>query len=394
MGWLTLFAVGTDLFVVSPLLPTIGRTFSVPEGEVGWMVTSFAIMYVIGGPLLGALADRVGRRRVLVTALVVFALANGCTALASQYWELLSARGLVGLAASGITPSVYGIVGGMAPRAKRAMWLSIVTSGLLLALSTGAPLGAIISSALSWRWVFACLALASAALAVGDAALMGEETNATHADTNERNGDSPTVRARVRAVSVTGLWALAVYGVYTFIGTGLRRSEHFGSGVVVLALVVYGVGAVSGNLGGGWLADRFGGRRVTAGALLALAAVEVGLGAAVGERVGALAGLLCLALVAYPYFSAQQKRLVDTYGRNAAALLAWNNTAMYAGILAASAVGGQILADAGFRVLIFVAAAAALVGALLTSRDMPSEEHEPIRRRPQGAVKMGGDKGT
>jgi predicted MFS family arabinose efflux permease len=364
LGWLNLFLVGTDLFVISPLLPRIGHDLNIAPSSTGWMVTAFALAYVFGGPRLGALADRVGPRTVLASALAVFAAANAFTAAAPGFAVLLIARAFAGFAASGVTPSVYGMVGTAAPPGQRATWLSIVTSGLLLALATGAPAGSLAAGLVGWRGVF--LVLSGVSVVVLAANLLTARAGARQEPQARSPRQVVPVVVRVRAVSVTGLWALAVYGVYTFLGTGLRHSAHFGSGLLAVSFAVYGAAAVVGNLSGGPLADRHGGRRVTTVSLAVLAVVEAVLALLVGHGAVLIAGLAAFALVAYPYFSAHQTRLVASFGDHAASLMAWNNTAMYVGILIGSAAGGAILAAAGFRALIEAGAAVALLGAFAT----------------------------
>lgn len=50
VAWLTLFVIGTDLFVVSPLLPTIAQRFSTTPPTAGWMVAVFSMCYAVGAP--------------------------------------------------------------------------------------------------------------------------------------------------------------------------------------------------------------------------------------------------------------------------------------------------------------------------------------------------------
>lgn len=52
-AWITLFVAGTDLFVVSPLLPFIADQFSIDPLKAGWMVTAFSLMYALGAPGFG-----------------------------------------------------------------------------------------------------------------------------------------------------------------------------------------------------------------------------------------------------------------------------------------------------------------------------------------------------
>src|SRR5580704_11971755 len=76
VGWLTMFVVGTDLFVVSPLLPMIAADYRVSPAVAGLCVTVFSLTYMVSAPLFGHLADRIGRRRMLVCSLAAFAAAN------------------------------------------------------------------------------------------------------------------------------------------------------------------------------------------------------------------------------------------------------------------------------------------------------------------------------
>ena len=381
LGWLTLFLVGTDLFVMSPLLPEITHGFSVSTSAGGWAVSVFALAYLVGGPTLAALADRAGRRGVLIAALAVFAVANLATALAPSFPVLLGARAMAGLAASGITPSVYAMVSATAPPAARATWLAIVTSGLLIALTIGAPTGSLLASAVGWQGVFVVLAVAAVLILASTTVWtrraatpptagvdpFGIATTAGGSD-HHRPEPAPAVVTKVRAVSVTALWALAVYGPYTYLGIILREHLGFPTSVAAGALVCFGAGAVIGNLAGGRLADRFGGRLTSVITLVLLAGAETlfGLFLHAGPAL-LLASLAAMALVAYPFFSAQQARLIARYPAAGASLIAWNNTAMYAGILVGSALGGTALAYSGPTLLVFAAAGVALLAALVAT---------------------------
>ncbi|GAA1236495.1 MFS transporter [Pseudonocardia alaniniphila] len=377
-----MFLVGTDLFVMSPLLPEISRGFAVSTSAGGWAVSVFAIAYLVGGPTLAALADRTGRRCVLIAALAVFAVANMATALAPSFAVLLGARGLAGLAASGITPSVYALVSATAPPAARATWLAVVTSGLLIALTIGAPAGSLLASAVGWQGVFVVLAVAALLILASTvvwtrraapppprtgANPLGATTTASTSDQYQLE-PAPAVVTKVRAVSVTALWALAVYGPYTYLGTILREHLGFPPSVAAGALVCFGAGAVIGNLAGGRLADRFGGRLTSVITLLLLAGAETWFGLALhAGPVLLLASLAGMALAAYPFFSAQQARLVARYPAASGSLIAWNNTAMYAGILLGSAIGGTALTHFGPALLAFAAAGVALLAALVAT---------------------------
>jgi predicted MFS family arabinose efflux permease len=105
-GWVTLFLIGTDLFVISPLLPGIRASLGIDVSAAALTVTVFSLAYIVGGPVFGTVADRTGHRRVLLAALALFAGANLLTALAAGFAVLLLApRRLAGTPCSRSWPA-------------------------------------------------------------------------------------------------------------------------------------------------------------------------------------------------------------------------------------------------------------------------------------------------
>lgn len=356
----TLLVVGTDLFVVSPLLPALADTFRVGPGVAGGTVTAFSIAYVLAAPWFGALADRIGRRRVLVAGLLAFALANLLTGLAPWFAALLAARVLAGLSAAAVSPAVYALVGASAPAGRRGTWMAAAVAGFLVALTTGAPSGIALAALWGWRAVFVVLAVLAAALAAVNAVAWPGAAAPVRVVAPAPVGPL----GRARAVSVAGLWGFAVYALYTYLGTGLSRDGGLPGGLVALALVGYGAGAVAGSLCGGRLADRYGAARVATVSLCLTAALLPALDPLLhAPPVLLLVGLFLFALCAYPCLPAHQARLVARFPARGGSLLAWNSSAMYLGTSLGAAAGGVLLSAAGFRAVPPVAAGVALLGA-------------------------------
>ena len=165
ISWLTMFVIGSDLFVVSPLLPLIAADYAIPPASVASSVTIFAVSYMLSAPFLGRLADRIGRRRVLRYCLCAFSAANLLTAVAGNLEWLLAIRCFAGAAAAGVSPSVYALVGSSVHPDRRATCLAIAVSGLLMSLSLGAPIGLLAAQSLGWPAVFAGLGVLGLILA-------------------------------------------------------------------------------------------------------------------------------------------------------------------------------------------------------------------------------------
>ena len=367
-AFITLLVVGTDLFVVSPLLPAIARHYRVSPGLAGVSVTAFSAAYVVGAPSLGNVADRIGRRITVVTGLAGFAVANVLTGLAPWFALLLCARVAAGLAAAAVSPALFALVGQCAPPQRRGAWMSTAVAGFLISLTTGAPAGVGVAAALGWQAPFLGIGMLALVLAlVNWLAWRAAPAAAPHAAVA---GLRPRLISRVFAVMATCLWGFSVYGLYTYLGTGLRADAGFSPSLVATALFVYGAGAVAGSLTGGRLGDRYGMARVAPVSLAVLSGFELLVDAALrGPPAVLLVALGIFALTAYPFLPAYQSRLVAAFPRHGGSLLAWNSSAMYLGIGLSAAVGGGLLNGVGFWAIPVTGACAGIVGAIVCRRE-------------------------
>lgn len=375
-GWITLFVMGTDLFVISPLLPAIATDFAASAAQAGLSVTLFSIVYMVAAPLLGHVADRFGRLNTLTTCLVVFGAANALTALAGSFAWLLAARILAGAAAAGVSPSVYALVGEAAPAGRRATWLGVAVSGLLLSLSIGTPVGTVAGEAFGWKAVFLGLALASAALAVLNRLLWAGSSFGRRAAAAVPSARAPGYAALARRLVPTIVWATALYSMYTYLGTGLRDAGY-STEQIATTLVAYGAGAIVGTLAGGRIADWRGVKFATGLAIAGLGAALLALAAALtsGGPIALLLGLTSAA--AQIFFPSQQAGLANDFADQRAAALAWNNSALFLGISLGSLLGGQAMAQAGFTADVLMASGIALVAWLVNAALVPGRAARP-----------------
>jgi predicted MFS family arabinose efflux permease len=91
--WLALgtFAVGTESFMIAGLLPGMAKDLDVSVATAGQLVTVFALAYALSSPVLAALTGNLNRRRLLIGAMALFAVANLLAFTASGYWSLMAA---------------------------------------------------------------------------------------------------------------------------------------------------------------------------------------------------------------------------------------------------------------------------------------------------------------
>ena len=379
-GWLTMLVIGTDLFVVSPLLPLIAADYRISPALAGLGVAMFALSYMISAPLLGHLADRIGRRRMRTYCLLGFASANLLTASAANFAWLLAARLSAGAAAAGVSPSLYALVSSLAPPDRRATWLARVVSGLLVSLSLGAPIGGLAGAAFGWPSIFTILAGCSLVLVWANRRVWPKDYG----------GGNIAVQHHTWAPAVLGgrlvpmvAWSTALYGVYVYLGAGLA-AHGFSTEEIAATILFYGCGAIGGVLMGGRMVDRIGTKPTSGVGLAGLSVCLLLIGFAIDARMLITFAIGAASAAAQLFFPAQQIGLADDFPAQRAGVLAWNNSALFFGIALGSLVGGQAIAHGGFTANLRISAVIAIAGWMINQAVVPD-----TARSPAAAVDLG-----
>src|SRR3989440_499178 len=148
------FVVVLDAAIVNVALPSIGRGLHFSQDSLSWVVNAYVLTF--GGFLLlgGRAADLVGRRKVFIAGLIVFALASLAGGLAQSEGWLIAARAVQGLGAALLSPAALSIVTntfteGAERNRALGVWGAVAGSG-------GAPgvlLGGVLTDSLGWQWV-------------------------------------------------------------------------------------------------------------------------------------------------------------------------------------------------------------------------------------------------
>lgn len=105
--FLTMFLIGTDTFLISPLLPTLSKIYGIPISISGWMVSAYAIGYALFALVSGPISDGRNRKKVMIWGLAAFAVSTLLCGWAFDFKLMLLFRLLAGISASFITPQVW-----------------------------------------------------------------------------------------------------------------------------------------------------------------------------------------------------------------------------------------------------------------------------------------------
>lgn len=151
--------------VIDPLLHIIAGDFHTTVPAVSVVIAAFTLPYGLCQLVLGPVADRVGKLRVMLAALVLYAFATAACAMASNLAELTLLRAFAGGASAGLIPSAMAYIGDAVPYDQRQVTLSRFMTGTVMATIVAGPIGGIFGEYIGWRGVFLLLSGAALLLA-------------------------------------------------------------------------------------------------------------------------------------------------------------------------------------------------------------------------------------
>ena len=148
------FMASLDLFIVNIAFPDIALDFGGASlADLSWVLNAYAIVFAALLVPAGRVADRIGRKRVFVSGLLVFTLASGASALASTVPMLVAARVVQAAGGAMMMPASLGLVLPAFPAEQRPVAVGVWSAVGGVAAALGPPLGGLLVE-LSWRWIF------------------------------------------------------------------------------------------------------------------------------------------------------------------------------------------------------------------------------------------------
>jgi EmrB/QacA subfamily drug resistance transporter len=143
-----------DITIVNVALPTIRRDFGASESALEWVVTGYLLSLAVWIPASGWFGDRLGTKRVYVTALVVFTIGSALCGLSQNIEQLVAFRVVQGIGGGMLVPVGQSMLYRAFPPSERARASAVLSIPSVLGPALGPVLGGIIATHTSWRWIF------------------------------------------------------------------------------------------------------------------------------------------------------------------------------------------------------------------------------------------------
>ena len=256
LGFAVMFLIGSDTFIVAPLMPSLAKTFDVSTTQSGWLVSVYAIGYALTGLASGPISDRGNRRIILTLGMVIFALATAACALSPGFWTMFVLRFITGGAAAVAAPQVWAMIPTLVGPDQKIVLrvMGYTTAGLSIAQVVGVPLGSLLAI-INWRIVFPIIGVCALALTVTLWYQIPDIRPTVVAKKVPYLTLLHVPQAITRFLSYL-VYTLAFFTVFTYAPTWLE--DGLGTSKVTVALIVLagGIGNTIGSLFGVRLTGR------------------------------------------------------------------------------------------------------------------------------------------
>ena len=223
------FMVILDIAIVNVALPAIKTDLHFSQANLQWVISAYAILF--GGVLMlgGRLADLLGRRRLFVAGVAVFALGSLFSGLAWSEGSLIAFRALQGLGGALLTPAALSMLMTTFPEGReRNVALGIWGAASGSGGAAGVLLGGVLTSYLNWSWIFFINLPIAAVVVASTPALLRE----SRIDVAHRHFDV------AGSISVTGAIMLLVYAMTRATNDGWTAASTIGLLAASAALLV------------------------------------------------------------------------------------------------------------------------------------------------------------
>lgn len=294
------FIVMADNWVVSPLLPTVAREFSVDPARAGVLIAAYMLPFGLFQLLYGPLADRFGKLRVVTISLALFTVATALCASATGLADLTAFRALTGVFAAATVPVSLALISDLVPMQGRQKAIATFMGIAFLGQATSMTIGGTIAALTSWRGVFIVYAAVAVVIVIAlfvttrgmAAQLKGDPNSEFLRPYGRLLAHAPSLRTYL----VVFAEGLLILGSFSYAGAYADKALGLQTFAIGLLMAVFGIGVIGGSRLSGRLAQRIGRPRLVALGLGSAAAGDFLL-AVLGSHLAAFAvGILLLGL--------------------------------------------------------------------------------------------------
>lgn len=151
---LGLLLAALDQTIVATAGPRIQHDLHIEPALYVWITTAYLVASTVLVPIYGKLSDLYGRRRILLTAIIIFLAGSAACGVSQSSAQLIAFRAVQGAGSAGLFTSAFAVVADLFPPAERGKWQGMFGAAFGLSSVVGPLLGGFITDTFGWNWVF------------------------------------------------------------------------------------------------------------------------------------------------------------------------------------------------------------------------------------------------
>ena len=337
------FAVGMVELLIGGILDLVAQDLTISLGRAGLLITVFALVFSISGPILLFLTRAINPKKVTLAAFIVFAVGDLLTIFGNSYGVLILSRILLAASGALLTVLSLALASRICAPEQRGRAIGWVVMGISASLVLGLPIGVSMGHLIGWRSPFVLNLVMVALLFILVLVYFGQ-INLEQRPTPLGQVWRSLKNHRVGFAHITTFFFLAGhFSLYGYLTPFVRSEMGFSGGLLTAVYFIYGLAAVTGGGLAGFFSDSFTPRRtlLTATGLLLLCLLLLPL--STGHLVAFWLVLITWGILSWSITPPIQSHLVQAAPETADIHQSLNITALHLGIAFGTLVGGLVI---------------------------------------------------